>query len=211
MRTITRIAAVAIALAAGGGCARGLPPWATAPPSHEECASAARKSNDAPGSADFRWALTYGGLARCGDTGAVALAGALGRAGTIADTMLLNDVVVQASGIRHPRILEAALDITADRSAPSIARVAGMQVALRQHAVHVALPGGVVQLAVLEMGRLCRYSYLSGVGYASERPLPPGYRDTIVAAMRRIADDAAEPRSLDLAGCVASKVGERDR
>jgi hypothetical protein len=212
MRTILRIAAVAVALGAGGGCAGGLPAWAAAPPSYQECVAAATKSNDAPGSANFRWALTYGGLARCGETGAVALASAVGRADAIADTALLDGLVVEASRSRHPLILQAALDVAADRSVPLIGRVAGMQVALRQHAVHVALPGGVAELARLEMGQFCRYDSLTGVGYASERPLPRGYREAIVAAMRGIADHAAEPRSLrDLAGWVANKVGERGR
>lgn len=210
MRSFPRIAVVAIVLAAGSGCAR-RPPSA-APPSTAACEAAARKAAAAPGSADFRGALTYGGLARCGDTGAVALAGALRGAGALRDTALLDDLVVQASANRHPLILQAALDVAADRTAPPVARAAGMHVALRQYAAHIGLPGGVARLAVLEVGPFCTYDYLPGVRYASERPLPAEHRDAIIVTMKRIADDAAEPVSMrDLAGCVARKVSEPAR
>jgi hypothetical protein len=62
------------------------------------------------------------------------------------------------------------------------------------------------------MGALCRYDYLSHAHYVSERALPPGHRERIVAVMQGIADDATEPRPLrDLAGCVAHKVGRAGR
>lgn len=178
-------------------------------PSLNSCVAAAEKAGADPRSPDFAWALTFGSLARCGDTGAVALARALREAGGIVDPVLMNSLVVQASSSRHPRILQAALDMALDRSAPTPARVAGLQVALRQHAAGIALPGSVEQLSTTEMGAFCRYDYLSHAHYASERALPPGYREHIEAAMRGIGEDEAESRPLrDLARCVARKVAE---
>ncbi|HEX2079170.1 MAG TPA: hypothetical protein VHG08_15705 [Longimicrobium sp.] len=212
MRKTIGIAALVAAAWAGSGCALQAQHAAAAPPSRQECEAAAQKAAAAPQSAEFHWALTYGGLARCGDTGAVALARALRQAGAIADSLLLGGVVVQASSSRHPQILQAALDLALDRSAPVPARVAGLQVALRQHDGRVALPGSVTQLSATAMGAFCRYDYLPHAHYASERTLPRGHAAAIAAAMRRIADDPAEPRPLrDLAGCVARKVGEPGR
>lgn len=210
MRRIPRIAALLALLAAGSACAGRWP--GAGSPSYGDCAAAAVKLNEGPESAGFRRALTRGGLARCGERGAVALAGALGRAGTIGDTALLDGLVVQASSIRHPLILQAALEVAADGSALPAARAAGMQVALRQYAAHVALPGGVAQLAVLDVGPFCRYDSLPGAGYASEHPLPEGHRETIIVTMKRIADDPWESAPMrDLAGCVARGVSQRER
>ena len=205
------IPVIALALAwAGTGCT--LQAQRTAAPTRQACEQATQKAAAAPSSEDFRWAFTYGGLERCGDTGAVALARALRQAGAVSDTLLLGSILVQASSSRHPQILRAALELAGDRDAPSPARVAGMQVALRQHAGHIALPGSVTQLSNTTMGVFCRYDYLSHAHYASERALPAGHRQRIAGVMRSIAADAAEPRPLrDLAACVARKVTEGGR
>ncbi len=210
MRKTFRIAVLTVAAWTVTGCT--LHAQHVAPVTRQTCEATAQKAAAEPVSDDFRWALTLGGLERCGDTGAAAIAGALRQSGAIADTLLLNGLVVQASSMRHPQILQAALELAADRAAPAPARVAGMQVALRQHNASVALPGSVNQLSNTTMGALCRYTYLSHAHDASERALPAGHRERIVAVMRRIADDEAEPRPLrDLAGCVAHKVGQTGR
>lgn len=210
MRKTIRITALAIVAWAGTGCA--LHAQHVAPATRQACEATARKAAAGPRSEDFRWALTYGGLERCGDTGAAALAGALRQSGAITDTMVLNGLVVQASSSRHPQILQAALELAADRAAPAPARVAGMQVALRQHDGRVALPGSVNQLSTTTMGRFCRYDYLPHAHYASERALPGGHRERIESVMREIAGNAVEPQPLrDLAGCVARKVSEASR
>lgn len=210
MRNTMRIVALIFTTWAGTGCA--LQAQHVAPATREACAAAAQKAAAEPQSDDFRWAFTFGGLPRCGDTGAVAIAGALRRSGAIADAGLLNNLVVQASSSRHPAILQAALDLAADRTAPAPVRVAGMQVALLQHDNRVALMGSLTELSTTTMGVFCEYDYLLHAHYASARPLPAGHRERIVSVMREIAADASEPQPLrDLAGCVARKVSETRR
>lgn len=65
-------------------------------------------------------------------------------------------MTLAASLNRHPAILGAALDSAQRRSAAVPARVASLQILLRQHDVTTTLEGGLRRLASERMGRFCR-------------------------------------------------------
>lgn len=176
-------------------------------PSAQECRVAANKLASNPRSEAHRWAITYGRLSECGDIGAKALAAEIRRLSAGDDLHDLQRLALDASLNRHPEIWRAALDVAQRRGAWLPARVASLQILLRQHDVRTALEGGLQRLISERMGPLCRVDVVPHVSYSSEAPLPADYRQRMEAAMSQIAADAVEPGVMrDLARCVGRSV-----
>jgi len=177
------------------------------PPTAQDCRVAANKLASNPHSEAYRWALAYGRLAECGDVGARALAGAILEASGTRDLHLLQQMTLAASLNRHPAIWGAALDIAQRRSATVPARVASLQILLRQHDVAIALEGGLQRLTSERMGPFCRVDVVPHGEYRSLAPLPLDYRERVEAATLRISEDPAEVTLIrDLAACVGRAV-----
>lgn len=176
-------------------------------PTAQECRVAANKLASNPHSEAYRWALAYGRLAECGDVGARALASAIQASSTTRDLHLLQQMTLAASLNRHPAILSAALDIAQRRSATVPARVASLQILLRQHDVTMTLEGGLQRLTTERMGRFCRVDVVPHGAYGSLAALPLDYRERVGAATSRISEDQAEGSLIrDLAACVGRAV-----
>lgn len=177
------------------------------PPTAQDCRVAANKLASDPHSEAYRWALAYGRLAECGDVGARALAGAVQASSTTRDLHLLQQMTLAASLNRHPAIWGAALDIAQRRSATVPARVASLQILLRQHDVATTLEGGLQRLTTERMGRFCRVDVVPHGTYRSLAALPLDYRERVEAATSRISEDPAEVTLIrDLAACVGRAV-----
>ena len=176
-------------------------------PSAQECRVAANKLGSDAHSEAFRWALAYGRLAECGDVGARAIGGAIMEASAISDLRLLQQMTLAASLNRHPVIWEAALEVAQRRSATVPARVASLQILLRQHDVASALEGGLARLSAERMGRLCRVDVVPHAEYRSLASLPQDYLQRMEAATARISADPAESALIrDLAACIGKAV-----
>lgn len=181
------------------------------PPTAHECHVAANKASSDPRSAAFRWAMAYGRLAECGSIGAPAVASALRRADAIQDTLLLGSVFFKASHLRHPEVLEAALEVAGSRESRIPVRVIALDVLLLQHDVTSSLYHKLEDLAKDPSGRFCGPDYVSHNAYLSETPLPADYRERIVRVTNRIASDPTEPAVLrGMAACIARYVVRED-
>lgn len=180
---------------------------ARTPPTAQECRTAANKAGSSPNSEAYRWAMTQGRLAECGSVGAEAIATNLRSAHTVADSLILQSLLLSAATNRHPAILEAALDIVADGAARLQVRVMALEVVLRQHDVQSAFGGSRADLFTVRVGRLCRLTFVEHASYTSSEPLRADYRAHVAAVLARVAADTREPPVLrDLAACVGRAV-----
>lgn len=175
-------------------------------PTPRECHVLANKLGSNPHSEAFRQALA-GPLAACGEIGARAIATALRVVRTVEDSAITYPLIFNVSHNRSPIILDAVLNVAEDRSATVPVRVAALIGALRQHRVASTFGGTPRDLATRPMGRLCYIVSVDHARYLSEAPMPAGYEQTILASMRRIADDGGSPTVVrDLARCVADVI-----
>jgi hypothetical protein len=170
----------------------------------------ANKLASDPHSAAFREALRSN-IAACGESGAAAIATAMRAAKGVQDADLADSFRFPAAYNRNAQVLEAALDVAADRNASAPMRILAMEAALRQHRLSEALGDRISELITRPMGRICRLTLVEHAGdYKSASELPAGYEQSIISQMRQIAADEGSPRTVrDVAQCVADRIERR--
>ena len=197
---------VLLVLVLGGWTRLGAAQAPRAAPTQRECEAGIADAASDPRSARFARAFSNTALHRCGEPGAIALANAVRKLPLVPDSLVVRSLYFSSVSTRHPRILRAALALAADRRASARARVAGMQISMRQMDAGVALLGPTADLATRPMGRFCRYDYIVPAGYDSEFPMVANVRAQVASAMRALAADSREAVLIrDLATCVLRK------
>jgi len=143
-------------------------------------------------------------LIDCGPRGAEALATAFGNARTATDPRFLRSLMSAMANIRHPDIVEVAIDVAGDGGASVPARATALLIVKWQYSRTIIFADG---LEILLNGPLkggCQMAWITPVpDFDFVYPMRRSYRRRMAAAVTDVAaDDSAPEHIRQLAACV---------
>ena len=166
---------------------QGRPDWTVV--NAETCASASQIAQDID-SPERRYAL--GHLSRCGPQGGRALARELRQLRDESDVVAMQRMFIEIARIRDAEVLEAALELAADRGATLEARVAALRIFVEYQDPTVTTTFGYFMLPRSNSSLMVGQDG----GRREGAPLPDNWMDDVRMLLARIMEDPSEGESM---------------